>query len=103
MNETPESAAVTRTQIVVRLVYTLLFLAIFCILKAIILLTTLFQFISLFVTLKHSEPVRTFANKVVTYAYRVWRYVTLNDNGRPFPFAEFPPELEPSEGEVRFP
>ncbi len=103
MNEMPESAGVSRTQIAVRLLYTVLFLAIYCLLKSIILLTTLFQFASLFITLKQSEPVRTFANKVVTYSYRVWRYITLNDNRRPFPFAEFPPEMEPSEAEVRFP
>lgn len=103
MNDQPETAAVNRTQIAVRLLYTLLFLAVFCILKAIILLTALFQFIHLFITLKPNEPVRTFANKVIAYAYKVWRYVTLNDNRRPFPFAELPPELEPSEPEVTFP
>jgi hypothetical protein len=103
MNDTPETASVTRTRITVRLLYTMLFLAVFCILKAIILLTTLFQFISLYITLKPSEPVRTCANQVVTYAYRVWRYVTLNANARPFPFADFPPAMEPSESEVIFP
>jgi hypothetical protein len=93
----------SRRQIGVRLLYTLLFAAIFCILKFLILVTTLFQFVLLFITLKHSEPVRTFANRVVSYAYHVWRYITLNTNQRPFPFAEFSAELELPEEEVSFP
>lgn len=101
MNDQPQEA-LSRSQIGVRLLYTLLFAAIFGILKFLILVTTLFQFVLLFITLKHSEPVRTFANRVVAYGYLVWRYITLNINERPFPFAEFPAELEPPEEEVSF-
>jgi hypothetical protein len=32
----------------------------------------------------------------------VWRYITLNSSERPFPFAEFPAELEPPEAEISF-
>jgi hypothetical protein len=92
----------TRGQIGLRLLYTLLFAAIFGILKFLVLVTTAFQFVLLLVTLKHSEPVRTFANRVVSYAYKVWRYITLNSSERPFPFAEFPAELEPPEAEISF-
>jgi hypothetical protein len=102
MNDEPK-AGVTRAQIAIRLLYTVLYLAVFCILKAIILLTTLFQFVYLFITLNHSEPTREFVNKVVTYAYRLWRYITLNENRRPFPFSEFPEALEAPEAEVNFP
>ncbi len=101
MNEKGE-AAVSRTAILVRLLYTLFFFVVFCILKAIIVLTTLFQFALLLITLKHSEPARQFANKVVTYAYRVWRYITLNENLRPFPFSEFPQEMELPDEEASF-
>lgn len=92
----------SRGQIAIRLLFTLLFLPIYGICNALIVLTTLFQFVMLFITLKHSEPVRTFANRVISYAYRVWRYVSLNSSQRPFPFAEFPADLEPPEAEVRF-
>jgi hypothetical protein len=102
MNDQPQES-VSRGQIGVRLLYTLLFVGIFCILKFLILVTTLFQFVLLFITLKHSEPVRSFANRVVSYAYQVWRYITLNANQRPFPFAEFSAELELPEEEVSFP
>lgn len=102
MNEQPE-VTLTRKQVGIRFLYTLLYLLIFCFLKFLVAVTTLFQFILLFTTLKYSEPVRTFANKVVTYAYHVWRYVTLNTSRRPFPFAEFPPEMESPDEAVSFP
>ncbi len=101
MNDQPQEP-LSRRQIAIRLLYTILFLPIYGICNALIVVTTVFQFAMLFITLKHSEPLRAFANRVVTYAYRVWRYVSLNSSVRPFPFAEFPPDLEPPEAEVRF-
>ena len=102
MNDQPQEQSTSRTQIATRLLYTVLFVIIFGILKFLIVVTTVFQFVLLFITLKHSEPVRTFANRLVSYAYQVWRYITLNTSKRPFPFAEFPEELEPPEAEVSF-
>lgn len=101
MNEQAQEPA-SRSQIGIRLLYTILFLPIYGICNALVVLTTVFQFALLFITQKHSEPVRTFANRVISYAYRVWRYVSLNSSQRPFPFAEFPADLEPPEAEVRF-
>jgi hypothetical protein len=102
MNETA-AAPVSRGQIALRLLYTLFYFAVYCILKAILVFTTLFQFVYLFITLTPSEPTRLFVNKVVTFAYRVWRYITLNENRRPFPFSDFPEELELPDEEVTFP
>jgi len=102
MNE-PPPAPVSRHQIAIRLLYTILFLPIYGICNALVVLTTVFQFALLFITQQHSEPVRTFANRVVSYAYRLWRYVSLNSSQRPFPFAEFPEDVEPPEAEVSFP
>ncbi len=101
MNDQPQTAP-SRNQIGVRLLFTLLFLPIYGICTALVVLTTVFQFGMLFITQKHSEPVRLFANRVVSYAYRVWRYFSLNSSQKPFPFAEFPADLEPPEAEVRF-
>ncbi len=102
MNEQPQEP-VARNQIFIRLLFTILFLPIYGICNALVVLTTIFQFALLFITGQHSEPVRTFANHVVSYAYRVWRYFSLNSSQRPFPFAEFPADVEPPEAEVRFP
>jgi hypothetical protein len=92
----------TRKHVVIRLLYTLLYVAIFELVKTIVLLVTLFEYFFLLVTLRHNEPARTFANQVATYGYRVMRYLTLNENQRPFPFSDFPAEIEPPEAEVRF-
>lgn len=101
MNDQPQEP-VSRSQIANRLLFTLLFLPITSICNVLVVLATLFQFTLLFITLKHSEPLRAFANRVISFTYRVWRYISLNSSRRPFPFAEFPAELEPPEAEVRF-
>ncbi len=98
----PPAAAFSRTQVLGRLLCTVLFLILLGITVFLIKLSLAFQYILLFITLKPSEPVRRVANQLAVYAYRLLRYITLNDNVRPFPFSEFPQELEPSEGEVRF-
>ena len=92
----------TRKKIAFRFLYTLFYLVIFEILKFIIQLTVLFQFIHLFVWKTYNNPLRRFSNKVATYTYRVMRYLTLGDNERPFPFCEFPDEMEKVEETVRF-
>ena len=104
MEQTPEPLAspVSRTQILIRLFYTVLFLIVFGIVHFLINLATAFQYILLLITLSPSEPVRRFANQLAAYGYRVMRYLTLNDNVRPFPFSDFPQEMEPPASEVRF-
>jgi hypothetical protein len=92
----------SRKQIAIRLLYSLLYAAIFEVVKIIILLTALFEYLFLLVTLRHNEPARAFANQVAAYGYRVMRYLTLNDNQRPFPFSEFPAEIDPPAEAVRF-
>jgi hypothetical protein len=92
----------TRKRIGIRLIYTVLFLIVFEILKTIVQLAVLFQFVYLLITKKYSNPVRNFSNKVAAYAYKVMRYLTLIDNRRPFPFSEFPAEIEPPEDTVEF-
>jgi uncharacterized protein YggT (Ycf19 family) len=89
-------------QIGIRLLYTILFLVILVIVIAIIKVVVAFQYIYFFATRKSNEPVRRFSNKISTYAYRIFRYITLNENQRPFPFTDFPPELETPEEQISF-
>ena len=93
MSEEAE-VTITRKQIAIRLLYTLLYVAIFEVVKTIIFLVTIFEFFLLLITLEHNEPARTFANRAATYGYRLMRYLTLNENQRPFPFSEFPGSIE---------
>lgn len=92
----------SRKHIAVRFLYTILFFIVFEILKIIIQSIVLFQYAYLFVTKKHNTPVRNFSNKVITYAYKVLRYLTLTENMRPFPFHEFPEEMELPEEVVNY-
>ncbi len=97
-----EEIKAPRKQIVIRLLYTILYFIVFEILKIVIEATTVFQFVYLLATGKYSQPLRSFSNKVATYAYQVIRYLTLNANYRPFPFHDFPAETEPPEDPVHF-
>jgi hypothetical protein len=100
----PDDPQVTtsRKQVAIRLLYTLLYMAIFELVKTIVVLISLFEYFFLLITLQHNEPARAFANKVSTYGYRVMRYLTLNENQRPFPFSDFPAEIELPDEEVSF-
>jgi hypothetical protein len=100
--ESIKTTILSRKKISIRLLYTVFFLIVFEILKIIVQVTVLFQYVYLFITKTYSNPVRRFSNKVSFYAYRVMRYVTLNENTLPFPFADFPEETDAPESEVRF-
>lgn len=99
-----ESALETpsRKQIAIRLLYSLFFLLVLEILKFLIQITVVFQYVYLLVTLTYSKPLKAFTNKLATYAYRVIRYATLNENERPFPFRDFPRDSEKPEEPVQF-
>jgi hypothetical protein len=95
-------AALSRKNIAIRLLYTILYLIIFEILKTVIQVTAVFQYVYLLITRSYSKPLKNFSNKVATYTYKIIRYVTLNENYRPFPFHEFPEEIDKPEEQVSF-
>ena len=98
MNSKPFS----RKKIAVRLLYTILFLIVFEIIKIIIQVSVIFQYVYLLISKTCNYPIRNFSNTVSVYAYRVLRYVTLNENEKPFPFSNFPKEIELPDKEVFF-
>jgi len=97
-----ENAQPGRRYIAVRFLYSVLYFVIFELVKTVVQLTVVVQYVLLFITRKPSEPLRRFSNRVAAYAYRLLRYLTLNENLRPFPFSDLPPELEPMESPVTF-
>ena len=101
MEKNQENSA-TRKDVLIRLLYTILCLIVFEIIKLIVQIAVLFQYIFLFITLDYNKPVRNFSNKIATYTYDVIRYLTLNKNQRPFPFNDFPEPLEEPVEEVTF-
>ena len=97
-----ETNELSRSRIAIRLLYTIAYLIIFEILRVVVQITILFQYIYLFLTKNYSNPLRKFSNQLSVYAYRVLRYVTLNENTPPFPLNDFPEEIHPPEPEARF-
>lgn len=104
MSTETRATTVGRTDILKRLIVTLVCLVFFEVLTLIIEVTTLFQYGYLLVARKRSEPLRRFCNGLAQYGYRIMRYATLNENRRPFPFAEFPADgdCEPPAKQVQF-
>ena len=99
MAELPH-ATMDRKRTAIRLLYTIVFLVVLEILKLIVQGVVVFQYIYMLITRRTNEPVRRFGNQVSTYAYRVMRYITLAENPLPFPFNDFPKEIEPPEDPV---
>lgn len=93
---------IPRGKIGVRLMYTILFVVILSVMNFLIQLIALVQFVILLVTRNYSEPLRAFSNKAAAYVYRLIRYITINDNKKPFPFMDFPAEMERPDGVARF-
>jgi hypothetical protein len=93
---------IPRLKIGIRLIFTLLFLVILSVMHFIIQMIALIQYVVLLITRSYSEPLRSFSNKAAAYVYRLIRYITLNDNTRPFPFTGFPPEMESPQEPARF-
>lgn len=102
MDATEAITVPSRKNIGIRLLYTVFFVIVLEILKTIIQVAVLFQYVYLFITQTYCNPVIAFSNKVSVYAYRVMRYITLNENMRPFPFSDFPKETDPPEPDVDF-
>jgi hypothetical protein len=96
MAELPR-ATMDRKRIAIRLLYTIFYLVVLEILKLILQVVVVFQYVYLLITRRPSEPVRHFGNKVSSYAYRVMRYVCVAENALPFPLSDFPEEVEPTE------
>ena len=101
MNQLSESG-IPRRKIAMRIIFTLLFLVILSLIHFLIQMIALVQYVILLITRSYSEPLRSFSNRAAVYVYRLIRYITLNENVRPFPFTEFPGELESPEEQVKF-
>ncbi len=93
---------IPRGKIAIRLIFAIICLVILSVMNFVIQMITVIQFVILFITRSYSEPLRSFSNKAAAYVYRLIRYTTLNDNTRPFPFTDFPHEIESPEDPARF-
>ncbi len=79
-----------------RILLTILFLLVAGVIETVLLVIILFELgAALFTQSPPSSRVRDFANRIVSYYYKLGRYMTYNDSRIPFPFADFPNAVEP--------
>ena len=92
-----DNMPIDRKETVVRILLTLLFVVIVeRIIEAILAVIILFELAYALITRRPpGERVRRFANRTLSYLYRITRFLTYNEPEPPFPFADFPSEVEP--------
>ena len=89
-------AEIERKDTAIRLVYTLFFVVIVRVVEAVLGVVVAFSLVFTLITKRPpSESVKRFANRTLSYLYHILRYATYNETIPPFPFAEFPQEVEP--------
>lgn len=86
-----------RKNVAVRFIFTLFFAVVLVIPVFSILVLTILQFLFLFLSIKEVDAIKSLSHKLTIYAYKVMRYLSLNEKQRPFPFHAIPDELEPPE------
>ncbi len=91
-----EEIAIERKETGIRILITLLFFVVTEILRWVLGAIVLFELGFALITQRlPSNRIRRFANQTVSYYFRILRYLTYNDSDRPFPFSDFPSEVEP--------
>ncbi len=91
-----EDDFIPRRETGLRILLTLLFLLVAGVIETLLILVILFELGAALVTQRPPSPrVRELANRIVSYYYKLGRYMTYSDSRIPFPFADFPAALEP--------
>jgi len=85
----------SRKDILVRLLFSILYLAINEIVRLVLQVCVLVQYVWLLVFLDVNAPVQRFSNRLAAYGYRIMRYAAVVENAKPFPFRDFPAEIDP--------
>ena len=81
----------------IRILLTILFALIVGVVESVLGLIVLFALLWALITKQApGVGVRALANRIVTYYYRIGRYLTYNESLAPFPFSDFPEALEES-------
>ena len=91
-----EDTIIERSQTGIRILLALLFMVIFRVTSVLLAVVVLFELLYALITRQPpSDRVRSFANRALSYLYAVTRYLTYNQAELPFPFSDFPREVEP--------
>lgn len=94
VEETVE-AEITRGSTGIRILLTLLFAVIWSVVESVLAVIVIFSLLWTLIT-RQGPPLRLrdFSNWLVSYSYRLWRYITYNEARVPFPFSELPVPME---------
>jgi len=95
IDEVTEDQRIRRGDTGLRILLSLLFALIGGVLETVLWLIVIFQLIVALATQRPPSPrVREFANRILSYYYRLGRYLTYNESRVPFPFSDFPDAIE---------
>jgi hypothetical protein len=92
-----EEREIERGETGVRILLSVLYLIIARVVGLVLLVIIVFELLYALITKSPpGERVRRFANRTLSYYYRLGRFLTYNEHQAPFPFAELPDEVEPT-------
>jgi hypothetical protein len=92
--------AIERGATGVKILLTLLFFLIARVVETVLVVAVCFGLGFALITRRPpSESVRRFTNRVLSYYWAIFRYLSYNESRPPFPFSELPPEIEPTPSE----
>ena len=93
--EPEEDERIPRLETGLRILLSLLFVLVSSLVEMVLGVIVIFQ---LFVALATRRPpgleLRAFANRIISYYYKLGRYLTYNESRVPFPFSDFPEPIE---------
>ena len=93
-----EGELIDRKETAVRALFTLLLWVALRLALTVIGAVVILELLVTFVTRQPPGlTLRRFGNQALSYAYRILRYATFNEDAAPFPFREFPAEVERSQ------
>lgn len=101
-NSLQESDQPNRLQILIRLLWTIVYLILLEGVKIVVQFTVLLDYIHLLVYRTSNERLRSFGNRLSAYGYRILRFTTLNENAKPWPFSDWPADIEPPAAKIDF-
>ncbi len=87
---------IERKETGIRILLTILFVVIMRAVEVVLGVIVLFQLVYTLITKRRpGDQVARFANRIITYVLQLLRYVTYQEDQRPFPFSDFPAESSP--------
>ena len=87
---------IERKETGIRILLTVLFILILRAIDVVLSVIVLFQLVFALITKRRpGERVTRFANRITTYVVQLLRYLTYQEDQRPFPFSDFPAEGTP--------